>query len=397
MRSALPFSLAALCLATSACGAPESSPAGDAPDTGTTPADTGSPDTLADGASDTEAPDTSPPLETCLPSSLWADEFTLEGALGSFCVARIYSGDRVVGRSYTWGRHGGPLMLATDGSAQLLRLVPPTTPTGLFAPEWKPRLADLPGLPLESLSAYWTPSVDELTWSTTTIEPYSDQALRIADAKSKLVATLHTRKVGGVAGRFGPDGKAGRLLVLADSLPGESGGAPQKPGIYAIHTCSDGSAGSMCSVTMALATLDGADTVDEAFAVDSEGNVFASYQYTDPAGTVFHRVDAFGGTALEKPTKKPIAMRVRGALDKAPNFLVARWARLFYPSPNADGTVHIRAQSYGPGADDTVNAAAPSDPAVRMNRVGPVRLLGDDPRYLWLETPGGRFYALKWK
>lgn len=389
MRSVLPLSLFAL-LSIPACSAPAPAPVDDT-DTGLR-ADAGSDTTpdVAPEASESELVDTGPAKEPCLPSSAWADEFTLEGALGAFCVAHIYTSDRVVGRSYTWGRHGGPLLLATDGSAQWLRLQPPSTVSGAYVPEWKP--AGASGLPYESLSPQWTLAVGETTLFYGTTDVIPDQELRVVDAGGKVATTLHTRRVGGVAGRYVADGKAGHVYVLADSTPAVAPGGPLKPGVYTIPTCGDGTAGAACGPIRSLASIDGADAVDS-MAVDAEGNVFAAYQYTDATGGVYHRIDGFTALSLASTDKKPVGSRVRGAIARAPNFLVARWVRLFYPSPNADGTVDVRAQPYG----GDLRLFVESEPAVRMHRPGAIRLLGDDPRYLWLETPGGRFYAIKWK
>lgn len=402
MRSTLPpslFALSALCLVTAACGGGDPTSMGESSDTGTATSstDSGASDAAAEAATDAEPSDTGPAKEPCLPSSAWSDEFTLEGALGAFCVSHIYVSDRVVDRPYTWGRHGGPLLLATDGTAQWLRLLPPATPSGAYLPEWKP--AGVSGLPYESLSPAWTLAVGESVYSSAADGP--DQELRIVDASGKLATTLHTRKFGGAAGRYVSGEKAGRLYVLADSVPSEVAGAKLEPGVFAVSTCSDGTAGPKCAPTRRLASLDGADTVD-ALSVDASGHVFVAYRYTDGAGGVFHRIDAFSAGNLSKTDVKPPAARVRGAIALAPTFLVARWARLLFPVTNADGTMEIRAQSYGattvytPG-ETGIDVTAPTDPALRMRHPGAVRLLGDDPRYLWLETPGGRFYAIQWK
>jgi hypothetical protein len=212
----------------------------------------------------------------CVDAALYADLFSISD--GDLCATTVLAGAKpasVDPATLAWGRHGGPLFVASDGDAGATFFRFTGSPDGGFASATTMVAANLPagvfiGSALDLGFFGWT-ALDY-----TGAFPATQGEIVLADSAGTVVAR-YPANAPSVMGSVADDARGGRLLYVGQSKLDDA--QADTIGLYAADSCAspDGGAlepgaGSSCappSLVAAWGDLGGA------LAVDGLGDVFA--------------------------------------------------------------------------------------------------------------------------
>jgi hypothetical protein len=269
--------LAALLLLAAACGGSSAQPDGPAADV----ADGGAPDAAlgSDATADADGSAEAGAGVACVDPALYADLFSISD--GDLCATAVFAGPRPASidpATLSWGRHGGPLFVTSDGATGATFVRFSGQPDGGFTQATTSVAAGIGagvflGSALDLAFLGWT------AFDYTGAFPATQGEVVLADAAGAVVAR-YAANAPSVMGSIADGPQDGRLLYVGQSRLEDA--QASTIGLYAADSCAsaDGGAlepvaGSSCpapSLVSAWGDLTGGlavDALDDVFAVMS--------------------------------------------------------------------------------------------------------------------------------